>query len=479
MHPTSRLLTLAGTFTLIACSGNTSITQNNVVGQPSTGGAGTTNTSVGGKAATGGNASSGGSKAVGGTNNSAGTSGVLPTTGGETSTAVGGTTGAGGVSGVGGSAPSGGTSSAITGVGGTTTTGGTSSTKATTVTGGVGVGGAATGGAASGGTKTGVGGAATGGAATGGATTSGATGGTATGGATTAAATGGAATGGAATGGAATGGAATGGAATGGAATGGAATGGAATGGAATGGAATGGAATGGAATGGAPYDANCGKLAADSHTVALYHFDEGTGQVVNDSSGNSRTAYFGNSSATETVDPTWSKGRFGGHGVSFSRASQQLVHATQSNTFPSNQLTLETWIRPVAPYDYSQFLTVGFINGYMNIGWTGNLEGAVGDGNNWSSCTSTGNNLNTVTWHYVAMTYSGSAITLWLDGVALSTCAASATLASPNYYNIGGRNQNTYINGEMDELRISDIARSTVEIASYYATANVCTPAP
>jgi len=44
-----------------------------------------------------------------------------------------------------------------------------------------------------------------------------------------------------------------------------------------------------------------------DASTIALYHLDEGTGQVLNDASGNNRNGVLGTSSSVETVDPQWS----------------------------------------------------------------------------------------------------------------------------------------------------------------------------
>ena len=44
-----------------------------------------------------------------------------------------------------------------------------------------------------------------------------------------------------------------------------------------------------------------------DAGTIALYHLDEGTGQVLNDASGNNRNGVLGTSSSVETVDAQWS----------------------------------------------------------------------------------------------------------------------------------------------------------------------------
>ena len=44
----------------------------------------------------------------------------------------------------------------------------------------------------------------------------------------------------------------------------------------------------------------------ADGNTLALYHFDDGTGQVASDASGNNRHGTLGSNGNVETIDPTW-----------------------------------------------------------------------------------------------------------------------------------------------------------------------------
>jgi hypothetical protein len=47
--------------------------------------------------------------------------------------------------------------------------------------------------------------------------------------------------------------------------------------------------------------------LSSDSTTEGLWHMDEGSGQVVVDSSGNGRDGTLGSSSGSDAADPTWS----------------------------------------------------------------------------------------------------------------------------------------------------------------------------
>ena len=53
-----------------------------------------------------------------------------------------------------------------------------------------------------------------------------------------------------------------------------------------------------------APQTSN---FSTDASTVVLYHFDEGSGQTLTDSSGNAKNGFLGTSSTAEAADPQWS----------------------------------------------------------------------------------------------------------------------------------------------------------------------------
>jgi parallel beta-helix repeat protein len=57
----------------------------------------------------------------------------------------------------------------------------------------------------------------------------------------------------------------------------------------------------------GASFTPPTAPLTSDANTVGLWHLDEGTGQVVDDSSSNNRDGVLGTTSSPEPSDPTWS----------------------------------------------------------------------------------------------------------------------------------------------------------------------------
>ena len=215
---------------------------------------------------------------------------------------------------------------------------------------------------------------------------------------------------------------------------------------------------------------ASCEPFAPDGQTVALWHMDEGAGQTVEDASGNGRDLHLGPTTNVDVADPQWTAGRFDG-GLAFTNAQQDYASRDAGgNAFAGNQLTVELWVRTSAT-SYAQVFTAGFINCFLAVQNNGNgFDFGIGDGSNWEILTvQPGAGLvNDGQWHYVAATYDGEAMRLYLDGTAIGEMPASTTLASPGDYKVGGRPANTFLEGDMDEVRLSDIARSPDEIANY-----------
>jgi hypothetical protein len=74
-------------------------------------------------------------------------------------------------------------------------------------------------------------------------------------------------------------------------------------------------------------------------------------------------------------------------------------------------------------------------------------------------------------TWHHYAITYNGTQICIYIDGALVNTCQTRAlnTNLIENYL---ARWSSGYLNGQIDEVRIWNYARSVGEIS-----ANLCTP--
>ncbi len=157
------------------------------------------------------------------------------------------------------------------------------------------------------------------------------------------------------------------------------------------------------------------------------------------------------------------------------------------------NQITLEAWVRHnlSAPYAHDSW---GFVNrkgwssGYRLLMQTSGYGCAplcvhfgLGEGSNFLG---TATLLTAGSWHHVVGTYDGSLMRVFIDGVqdanTLSkTAAITAPLPPEDHVWIGYGDQPTDVSwssewqGQIDEVRISNVARSACWIQTSYNNAN------
>jgi hypothetical protein len=222
---------------------------------------------------------------------------------------------------------------------------------------------------------------------------------------------------------------------------------------------------------------ANC-NFKVLSDTLALWPFDDGSGQTVRDIGPNALNGTLGATTSVETADPTWtSPGRFAASGLATQSAQQQYVHVGSAVPFPSNAFTFEAWVRPTGT-NYAQFFTAGFINLFVALMDNGaGVEWGVGDGMNWQFHTVYAS-VSLGTWHYVAVTYNGATMNAYLDGSPIGSKAAAITVGAPYDYNLGGRPYNTFLTGTLGPERLSSTVHSAPTIATTWTNASAC-PAP
>jgi hypothetical protein len=160
-------------------------------------------------------------------------------------------------------------------------------------------------------------------------------------------------------------------------------------------------------------------------------------------------------------------------------------------NVSGTNQYTLSNWVYMrgfTSPADYYSYLIshsdiggAGNRKGYyMAINTTGNVACAAGDTNNWNAFTS-GGRVSLNSWYYVACTYNGSTISVYVNGNLVDSQGYGISLIdSPGNLTIGTLAQatpNFFFNGSLDEVMILNKSLSANEIKELYAkgrTANV-----
>ena len=213
------------------------------------------------------------------------------------------------------------------------------------------------------------------------------------------------------------------------------------------------------------------------NQTILLLHFNECSGNTVYDSSGNGHNGSIYESNWTEGIS---------GCGLNFD-GIDDYVHLNDHVDFNSSQFTLETWFKAdsitgdnplvnrnmldkfVYGGDDNAGPSYGFGIGY---GWNGKLRVFVGRGDFISTAqVAMEDSPMTIpnVWYHLVGTYDGTTLKLYLNG---SLIASKETIYTPSSVNLAlGMDPAgaEYFNGTLDELRISNYAKSQEEIMESY----------
>jgi len=203
------------------------------------------------------------------------------------------------------------------------------------------------------------------------------------------------------------------------------------------------------------------GEFTPDANTMGLWHFNEGSGNTASDSSGNANNG--------NIVGATWTNGIFG-NALDFD-GNDYIVVPNSITLNPTGQFTVEAFYylqynwNPGNGHKYivDKGVNVGNVGYRMMIHadpQISGLEAAVG-GNQLSELTSQEG--LTIGWHHIAYQFDGSVYKLFVDGALVdSSQSGIGALNSPYNLFIGRYWQSNIQNwiGELDEIRISNIAR-------------------
>jgi hypothetical protein len=196
---------------------------------------------------------------------------------------------------------------------------------------------------------------------------------------------------------------------------------------------------------------------------VAAYGFSDTTGTTVKDISGHNLTGV--RSGATSTT-----AGKFG-RGLSFDGVNDSVSIPDSTLLDLTKGMTLEAWVLPSTTSGWRAAIakekTGGTVYGLFGSSDTGKPSASVFTTS--ALRTSGPTALSTTAWSHLAVTYNGTTLIVYVNGVAVASRAVTGSLqASSGVLRLGGASTvGQWFKGKMDEVRIYDKANSAAQIKS------------
>lgn len=226
----------------------------------------------------------------------------------------------------------------------------------------------------------------------------------------------------------------------------------------------------------------------ADGNTISLWRFNDVSGSTVIDEMGRNNGTAIG----TSIVDGKFGKARY------FNGLNDYIVVPNDASLNNLAQFTLEAWVNPQG-FDLGTWangesvIAKGSHDGwgnYLALMLFRNQDDNYGNANNFNSIFfdgevySAGGTISSWyapnEWYYVAYTYNGSDLKLYVNGSLVSSTSSPGLVINnvdPLYIGhhtwANGTQGSQRMRGLIDEVRISNIARSAQEIANNYNLAN------
>lgn len=197
-----------------------------------------------------------------------------------------------------------------------------------------------------------------------------------------------------------------------------------------------------------------------DMSTVLLYHFDEGQGGTAVDSGPNKLNGTLNNmDTATDWVPGV------NGTALDFD-GSNDNVQTASSAVFNVNRVTVEAWVYQRTSEPYSDKFVVAKRQGFylMDHSFSLDTPGVV-------SARNTNSILNK--WVYLAGSYDGNTVRFYRNGAQAASANTAAGMShSTTYLQVGawGGGSPYYVfDGLIEEVRVSNIARTAQDINNTY----------
>ncbi|PXF60985.1 MAG: hypothetical protein C4B59_06445 [Candidatus Methanogaster sp.] len=217
-------------------------------------------------------------------------------------------------------------------------------------------------------------------------------------------------------------------------------------------------------------------EMPTDVGLVAEWHFDEGSGNILNDSSGNGNDGVI--------YGATWTAGK-SGHALRFDGSGDYVNIPTTSDLNPvDGSWTVEAWINipTLPPSDYT-YPVMAKHNGDMDNGYTLHISGTTRTVNymvdHYKGPVYKANSIISInTWYHVAgvLDRTTNTLKIFVNGSQMDSTSISGlgTINPSNplwigRYNRAARSRYEYFNGTIDEVRIYNRALTADEIKEHY----------
>ena len=193
---------------------------------------------------------------------------------------------------------------------------------------------------------------------------------------------------------------------------------------------------------------------------VAAYGFNEGSGTVVTDVSGN------GNNGTISGA--TWTTSGKYGNALIFNGTNALVTINNAASLQLTSGMTLEAWVYPTTVSNKSRDVIYKGNDNYYLEGSTNNSRRPALGGTFGSPIYGTAA-LTANTWTHLAGTYDGATMSLYINGVQVTSRAQTGAIAtSTNPLQIGGDSiYGQYFAGRIDEVRVYNRALGAAEIQS------------
>jgi hypothetical protein len=206
------------------------------------------------------------------------------------------------------------------------------------------------------------------------------------------------------------------------------------------------------------------------SGSVAYYPLDTGTGDEAYDVSANENNGAI-------IASPSWVTGEIG-DGLALNGSTQYVQIPSSSSDSQTGTMAIEAWVNLTNYTNNNEILSKTTGSGTTNNTFELRTQASTGDlqflGYDTALRTITSSSaVPTGGWHQVAVSKTGTTVTLYIDGAPVGSGSVGTTTSNSNNMLIGARNDlssSTFFTGSIDEVRLYSRSLSTAEVAGDYA---------